>query len=131
VVLVHPEISISTPWVYKHPDLQKNPEVPKIIADDKLPHFPATSKFRNALYAYNRGDWKELVFNRMESVVFAEYPQLAEYKQRLLDAGCIAAAMSGSGSTIFGICDTGKCPAIENAFKDMKITTCSTSNQPL
>lgn len=123
VVLVHPEISISTPWVYKHPDLEKNPEVPELKTGDKLHPFPATSKFRNALCAYNRGAWKELVFNRMESVVFAEYPQLAAYKKRLLDAGCIAAAMSGSGSTVFGICENeNSASAIAGTFEAERVS---------
>ncbi len=45
--------------------------------------------------------------NDFEKSVFAAHPELAEIKQCLLDAGAIYAAMSGSGSTIFGLfqCD--------------------------
>lgn len=41
--------------------------------------------------------------NDFEDTVFAVHPELADIKQRLLDAGAIYAAMSGSGSTIFGL----------------------------
>ena len=41
--------------------------------------------------------------NDFEDTVFAVHPELAEIKQRLLDAGAVYAAMSGSGSTIFGL----------------------------
>lgn len=41
--------------------------------------------------------------NDFETTVFARYPQLADIKKRLLDAGAVYAAMSGSGSTIFGL----------------------------
>lgn len=41
--------------------------------------------------------------NDFETTVFAQHPQLADIKQRLLDAGAVYAAMSGSGSTIYGL----------------------------
>ena len=45
--------------------------------------------------------------NDFEETVFAVHPELAAIKKRLLDAGALYAAMSGSGSTIFGLfeCD--------------------------
>ena len=45
--------------------------------------------------------------NDFEGTVFAIHPELAAIKKRLLDAGALYAAMSGSGSTIFGLfeCD--------------------------
>lgn len=43
-----------------------------------------------------------LLVNDFEQTVFAHHPELAEIKQALLDAGAIYAAMSGSGSTLFG-----------------------------
>ena len=50
------------------------------------------------------GRWGEAVFNRMETAVFPDFPELAEIKGRLMEAGCPAAAMSGSGPTILGVC---------------------------
>lgn len=41
--------------------------------------------------------------NDFETSVFAAHPELAAIKKRLLDAGAVYAAMSGSGSTIFGL----------------------------
>ena len=45
--------------------------------------------------------------NDFEGTVFKIHPELAGIKKRLLDAGALYAAMSGSGSTIFGLfeCD--------------------------
>lgn len=45
----------------------------------------------------------EKLVNDFEKTVFPLHPELGEIKQRLLDAGAIYAAMSGSGSTIFGL----------------------------
>ena len=44
-----------------------------------------------------------LLVNDFEQTVFPLYPEIAEIKQRLLDAGAVYAAMSGSGSTVFGL----------------------------
>ena len=47
--------------------------------------------------------WKDLLVNDFETTVFAKYPRLAEIKQSLYDAGAVYAAMSGSGSAVFGL----------------------------
>ena len=47
--------------------------------------------------------WKDLLVNDFEMTVFAKYPRLGEIKQSLYGAGAIYAAMSGSGSALFGI----------------------------
>ena len=44
-----------------------------------------------------------LLINDFEKTVFPLLPEIAEIKQRLLDAGAVYAAMSGSGSTVFGL----------------------------
>ena len=49
--------------------------------------------------------WKDLLQNDFETTVFSKLPILAEVKQSLYDSGAIYAAMSGSGSTVFGIFD--------------------------
>ncbi|MDR0828672.1 MAG: 4-(cytidine 5'-diphospho)-2-C-methyl-D-erythritol kinase [Prevotellaceae bacterium] len=47
--------------------------------------------------------WKNFMFNDFEKPVFKLYPQLAKIKQQMYDNGAIYAAMSGSGSAIFGV----------------------------
>ncbi len=49
--------------------------------------------------------WKETISNDFEKSLFPSYPQLAEIKHELYALGATYAAMSGSGSTIFGIFD--------------------------
>ena len=41
--------------------------------------------------------------NGFEPHIFAAHPRLAELKQALLDGGALYAAMSGSGSALFGL----------------------------
>jgi 4-diphosphocytidyl-2-C-methyl-D-erythritol kinase len=49
--------------------------------------------------------WKETISNDFEKSLFPVYPQLADLKHELYSLGATYAAMSGSGSTIFGIFD--------------------------
>ena len=47
--------------------------------------------------------WKEELRNDFEQTVFAACPALAEIKERLYAQGALYAAMSGSGSALFGL----------------------------
>ncbi len=47
--------------------------------------------------------WRDCLFNDFEASVFAQHPVLAEIKQQLYDSGAVYAAMSGSGSAIYGL----------------------------
>ncbi|MGM9782992.1 MAG: 4-(cytidine 5'-diphospho)-2-C-methyl-D-erythritol kinase, partial [Paludibacteraceae bacterium] len=48
-------------------------------------------------------EWKELLFNDFEASVFPKHPELGRIKQQLYAGGAVYAAMSGSGSTIYGL----------------------------
>ena len=48
-------------------------------------------------------DMHPLLINDFEQTVFPLHPEIAEIKKRLQDAGAVYAAMSGSGSTVFGL----------------------------
>ena len=47
--------------------------------------------------------WKDTVKNDFETSVFQHHPEIASIKETLYAMGAIYAAMSGSGSTVFGI----------------------------
>jgi 4-diphosphocytidyl-2-C-methyl-D-erythritol kinase len=90
-ILVHPAIGISAGRVYNSARL-------RFAQPDHA------ARFGNALGAMQAGQFRGNVFNRLETPVFAEYPELASLKKRLVGEGCVDALMSGSGSTMFGIC---------------------------
>lgn len=50
-------------------------------------------------------EWKNLITNDFEKNTFSAYPILQEIKTQIYDLGAVYAAMSGSGSTIYGIFD--------------------------
>ncbi|MEM6343776.1 MAG: 4-(cytidine 5'-diphospho)-2-C-methyl-D-erythritol kinase [Bacteroidota bacterium] len=55
------------------------------------------------LLATPREQWKESLPNDLEVPVFGLYPELESIKQSFYDEGAFYAAMSGSGSAVFGL----------------------------
>ena len=97
LVLLLPGIPISAGSLYNHPQLERSLE-------GRLGG--VTPAFSRALRACAEGDFARVVFNRFETPAFIDHPELLVAKERLIEAGCIAAAMSGSGSTLFGLCES-------------------------
>ena len=87
LVLIKPDVGVSTREAYAG----VSPAIPQKSLTERL--------------AEPISEWQRSVKNDFESSVFAAHPSLAQLKQQLLDAGAVYAAMSGSGSTIFGIFD--------------------------
>jgi len=89
-LIVNPGIHISTAWAFSQikPAQQLYP-----IEDSIL--IPI-------------GQWKGMLINDFEKPVVQEYPAIGEIIQALYASGAIYAALSGSGSTVFGIYPKGK-----------------------
>ena len=85
ILLVKPDIAVKTADAYA----------------SVTPHRPEISLADAVMRPVS--EWKDCVFNDFEPSVFAKHPCLAEIKQRLYDLGAEYAAMTGSGSTIYGI----------------------------
>lgn len=63
----------------------------------------------------------QVLHNDFEINVFKEFPRLCEIKNELLDAGCSAAMLSGSGSTILGLVENDH--LIENIARKISCRT--------
>ena len=85
IVLINPGIHISTAWAFAQltPALPEN-DLRKIIAA------PIDT-------------WRSDLKNDFEGPVFQAHPEIGNIKETLYQRGAIYAAMSGSGSTVFGI----------------------------
>lgn len=68
-----------------------------------VPAVPLRERIRRPI-----AEWQGLIKNDFEPHIFAAHPAIAAAKERLLQAGAIYAAMSGSGSTVFGLFDDEK-----------------------
>lgn len=58
--------------------------------------------------------WRQNIINDFEKVVFMQYPEIETIKHTMYELGADYAAMSGSGSTVFGIFKTT--PNVGNKF---------------
>lgn len=89
VFIVNPRIPVSTAWAFaqitpttEHYDLQKLLSKPVQY-------------------------WKQELFNDFEPAVFSAHPAIGELKEWMYQQGAIYASMSGTGSTVYGIFESG------------------------
>jgi len=91
LVLVDPKIPILTSWIYKKlkVGLTKKRLNVKLLTE---------SLKRQGLCGINA-----FLYNKLEEVVFEEFPLMRKIKEEMLRAGACGALMTGSGSTIFAV----------------------------
>ena len=53
----------------------------------------------------DRDLWQDRLVNDFEASIFPKHPEIADIKAKLYEMGAFYAAMSGSGSTVFGLFD--------------------------
>jgi 4-diphosphocytidyl-2-C-methyl-D-erythritol kinase len=105
VLLVNSGVHVSTAWVYKNLQLTNKGEL------NRLPVSYGSLEDVCAIFA-----------NDLESVTIPAFPVIAEIKEAMLRHGALAAMMSGSGPTVFGLFQDR-----ETAEQAQKIITGDTS----
>lgn len=65
------------------------------------PHYPALNCRETVMQPVET--WRDTLINDFEESVFALHPEIGNIKQQLYDMGATYAAMSGSGSALFGL----------------------------
>jgi len=121
LVLVHPPLAVTAGHAYGHPQLTRNVTAP---VNGKTPAFDA------ALSGLAAGQVADVIFNRMESGVLCDHPELGVIKAQLMASGCLASAMSGSGPTVFGLCaDEASARHIASQIRDYRTTVVHTMDQ--
>lgn len=86
IALIYPNIHINTAKAYS----------------GVIPKTP-TRSLENDLLNLPIEQWKEFIHNDFEDSVFLQFPELKKIKEQLYVMGADYAAMSGSGSTVYGI----------------------------
>lgn len=103
ILLVTPDIQVSTPWAYKAFDAAFPDGIAQRIPCEQSPS-PSLTKTAEEDKGVSLLCAPDNAFvNDLETVVFPRYPELADIKRSLLEFGAAAASMSGSGSSLFGI----------------------------
>ncbi len=85
ILLINPGIHINTGWAFS-----------------KIKPATANSNFKD-LANMPVNEWQHHIYNDFEKPVIDAHPELAEIKQQIISADAVYTAMSGSGSTFYGI----------------------------
>lgn len=98
-LLVNPGFAVSTRWVYENFALTKQLKNSTLLGSQKLSAdtFSLTG-----------------LTNDLERVTVGKYPEIEEIKKKLRAAGAVAALMSGSGPTVFGVFPDQRSPFPED-----------------
>lgn len=91
VLLIKPDIDISTKWVYttlKWNELSSHPDIDGMIS---------------ALDAHSLSDIAAKMENVLETVTISANPVIKSIKEKMKSLGALNALMSGSGPTVFGL----------------------------
>ena len=92
LVLVTPGIHVSTAWAFS-----------------KIQSSLPSVKVRDIVNA-PLDQWKDQLINDFEGPVFEKFPVLKEIKEQFYSSGAVYAAMTGTGSAIYGIYQEGSPP---------------------
>ncbi len=89
LVVAAPEVRVSTAEAYRRvrPNAENRPDLCALVASNSLAR------------------WRAELVNDFEASVFEAYPAVQSVRDALLDAGAAYAALSGSGSAVFGVFD--------------------------
>ncbi|MCF7832185.1 MAG: 4-(cytidine 5'-diphospho)-2-C-methyl-D-erythritol kinase [Candidatus Marinimicrobia bacterium] len=106
-VLVFPGQQISTPWAYEQLKISLTAKPKKAIIPSQL-----EKEF----------NWR-FFENDFDIAIIPSYPEIGEIKEHLYKEGAVYAGLSGSGSTVFGICESCEiAKRVVSAFKNAVIT---------
>jgi 4-diphosphocytidyl-2-C-methyl-D-erythritol kinase len=92
LLIVKPALGISAGWAYSKLD-----ELSKPLDNNQI------KAFTEALENKDYPALFEMASNALEAPVFKKHPEIRELKDRLLECGASFSAMSGSGSSVFGL----------------------------
>jgi 4-diphosphocytidyl-2-C-methyl-D-erythritol kinase len=101
-LLIHPEIRIETTWAFS-----------------KIKPLASGTDLRKDIFKPIE-TWCEIIRNEFEIPVFGFHPVLKQIKEKLYESGAIYAAMTGSGSTVYGIFPKGTRPVA--GFENLRQT---------
>jgi 4-diphosphocytidyl-2-C-methyl-D-erythritol kinase len=104
IILINPRIHVNTGWAFAQLNRQAQDAQNTLAWQNR--------KSLQLICQQPIHTWKHSLVNDFEAPVMAQYPAIQTVKETLYRQGAIFAAMSGSGSTVFGIFEKGATPAI-------------------
>ena len=105
LVLVNPGFPVSAAWAYDHLD--------RVVC----PPPPAAEQMLEALTAGDLESLAACTWNRLEFGICDKFPLVQMILEHLLDNGCLAAHVCGSGPTVYGVCRPGEESAVLHSVR--------------
>lgn len=105
LLLINPGFPIATAWAYQHWNSCPLPPVPPVA---------------RIVQALESGDWElaaDATYNSLEHCALRKFPLLALLLEFLVAQGCRAAHVSGSGATVYALCQPGTETAVAAAVR--------------
>ena len=100
VVLIRPGFGVSTSEAYRWYDETLRPYTTRLT---EIPEIPMPRAGGATVMPPGWPAWATSLRNDLEPPVTRHHPTIGRIRQDLLDAGAVTAAMSGSGSAVFGL----------------------------
>ncbi len=107
VLAKYDNIGVSTPWAYKtYRQQYGNSYISDAAGIKSRTAKVNSSPLVNAIVNKNAKKIGKLIHNDLEKVVLPEYPQVAKLKSAFAAQDILGTMMSGSGPTVFALCDS-------------------------
>ncbi len=110
LIMLKPDVHVSTREAYAGIHLSADqPSLAQLV--------------RNGVMPIDLLKYPDIIYNDFEHTIFPIHPELADIKQRLIDAGAFYAAMSGSGSTVYALFehDPNRCSLADYGLTDQHL----------
>ena len=120
VLAKYENTSVSTPWAYKtYRQQYSDTYVADLEGITSRTKEISSGTLVSAIAQQNSLEIGKLMHNDLEKVVLPTYPQVAELKAAFAAQDVLGAMMSGSGPTVFALCDSEeKALAVQQQVKD-------------
>jgi 4-diphosphocytidyl-2-C-methyl-D-erythritol kinase len=104
ILLVNPNLHVSTKWAFENLEMQAG-----ITNNSKIKE---VHEFGASVF--------DLLKNDFEEIVFSKYPELEQIKREVVDFGAVFSSMSGSGATMYGLFENGNPDTVKKAYEYYK-----------
>ena len=107
VLAKYRDLPVPTPWAYKTYREQFGPTYPKTVEElEDRKQCLKSSELMNAIAYGDNAAIGRLLHNDLERVVLPNYPQVQSLRDVFGQTQNLGVMMSGSGSTVFALCNT-------------------------
>ncbi|MFW6295826.1 MAG: 4-(cytidine 5'-diphospho)-2-C-methyl-D-erythritol kinase [Halothece sp.] len=107
VLAKYNNLSVSTPWAYNsYREAFSDTYICDLASIQERTSHIHSGPLVNAIAHSEGEEIAKLIHNDLEKVVLPAYPQVTQLREAFQEAGALGAMMSGSGPTVFALCES-------------------------